>query len=1000
MKRWSYATAIMLSLAGGTIMTGCIDNDEPYGIEQIRLATADFLKSKKAAVEAEAAAANAQVEIEKIKAETEKLRIEAEAAIKAAQAKILEAQANKEQAEADKIKAETDAYIAAQKAALDEMIALAEINVKQAQLKYDDALYQFEQTKIKNAEAASSKLYQAWDLAFQAYLGQLAEVNSLNEAYLYTQKEYAMAEIDLKYNKNDNTWTSNKYEAVQELTDRVAYLEKEIKMQNDEIAKKNEYIADLQNVKDGDFYKLFEKYEGLQNQNNEAIAKAEVEKATLAVDNQALYDKRNELRNKVNASDAEEIAIPAYTWTPDAALEALGLKEPIVVVPERVSYSLGNLSNYYTYQDQYVIWIRNIKRYILDANDKAWTAARINEMKRQLATNDAALAVAQKNWEMAKALYNDGKDVVTTGLTDQAAVKAAVDAYNAAGAASTTLQEAIKTAQDNATAANEAYNTAYNKYWGTNGETATSAQKKYNDALEAYWEARNAANTKRDAAVASAQSAKDIADAAASSALSTAWNAVRVAQNKVDELNNSLRPWDPDYKPYPNFDKDLEAANKELSKATEAYNDAVESYGKAIAAAEQKYNEASSKAALAYHEEIGAAENARIKAYQAYQADGEGDAMKDPAYAPVKAAQDAMDAANNAVTEADNNFQGAKNKIWEAYYAMNSSIEKQLAALDIDDFYWPSSSVAWYDVYQYINGSSDTFPVAVTPAEYKNDQDVYSNAKYLLTFTSTIAYGNLANGNYNRDDYRLPWEYQTDEAFLLGKDQITVETLNDYIKAANSYLPETEYYLQYRNFGLFGTSCYLNNRIKVAQAYIDNANILTQATATLQTNLEALEASYTDALEAKQDLQNQFNDVDKEITALQSAVDQKLRELRHWQTMYGLIISDITNVIAASENLQQGTDLNIAELLESMIKGANDEIASCNNQIEYLNKQLDKAKYQLGLYEENKDTVLPNPYTIALEVAEANLAAAQEKLAFLKAHADELQAQYEAASKQ
>lgn len=64
MKRWSYATAIMLSLAGGTIMTGCIDNDEPYGIEQIRLATADLLKSKKAAVEAEAAAANAAAEVE------------------------------------------------------------------------------------------------------------------------------------------------------------------------------------------------------------------------------------------------------------------------------------------------------------------------------------------------------------------------------------------------------------------------------------------------------------------------------------------------------------------------------------------------------------------------------------------------------------------------------------------------------------------------------------------------------------------------------------------------------------------------------------------------------------------------------------------------------------------------------------------------------------------------------------------------------------------------
>lgn len=995
MKRWSYATAIMLSLAGGTIMTGCIDNDEPYGIEQIRLATADFLKSKKAAVEAEAAAANAQVEIEKIKAETEKLRIEAEAAIKAAQAKILEAQANKEQAEADKIKAQTDAYIAAQKAALDEMIALAEINIKQAQLKYDDALYQFEQSKIKNAEAAASKLYQAWDLAFQAYLGQLAEVNSLNEAYLYTQKEYAMAEIDLKYNKNDNTWTSNKYEAVQELTDRVAYLEKEIKMQNDEIAKKNEYIADLQNVKDGDFYKLFEKYEGLQTQNNEAIAKAEIEKATLAVDNQALYDKRNELQNKYNASNSEEIAIPAYTWTPDAKLAAIGLTEPIEVVPERVAYTLGNRSNYNQYRNQYDWQIRNLKNYILDANDQAWTAARINEMKRQLATTDAALAVAQKNWEMAKSVYNNGKDVDASKLPGQAAMKAAVDAYNAAGAASATLQEAVVDAQKKSNDAYKAYREAYDTYWGNNEKDATSAQVAYNKAWETYNKAMTAAREANEADIAAAERTKAIATESAENAILEARKAYDNAWRKLYELENNTSS-------YPNLEKDIEAATEALNEAEETLNEASETYGEAMTTAQEAYNEAVAKANLKRIDAETAAQKDLEKAWNAFLANGGGDLSKDPAWAPVKAANDAFDDAKDAVNEAQNAFQNAKNKIWDAYYAMNEEIQNQLKTMDIKNFAWAYSTVDYNQLEGYIYGwDGYEFPIAVSPVEYKNSEEVYSNAKYLLFVTSETAYGNLANSWWKNNDDNLPWEYAKDDAFLLDKDKITVQTLNEYIKSYFTWMNETEYYDRYNSdFGLFGVSCYLNNRITVAQAYIDNAGILTDATATLQTNLEALETSLTDALEAQNDLYNQLSDVKKEIKALESAVDQKLRELRHWQTMYSSIISDITNVIAASENLPQGTDFNIAELLENMIKGANDDIASCNNQIEYLNKQLDKAKYQLGLYEENKDTVLPNPYTIALEVAEANLAAAQEKLAFLKAHADELQAKYEAASKQ
>lgn len=997
MKRWSYATAIMLSLAGGTIMTGCIDNDEPYGIEQIRLATADFLKSKKAAVEAEAAAANAQVEIEKIKAETEKLRIEAEAAIKAAQAKILEAQANKEQAEADKIKAETDAYIAAQKAKLDEFIAQAEIRVKQSELDYQTALYWFEQTKITNAEAATSKLYQAWALAFQSYLDQLSIVNGLNQKYLLVQKDYALAEIDLKYNKVSGEWESNKYDAIVKLGNTVTWLEKEIKKQNDEIAFQQSVIADFENVKTSDLYQLFEKYNAANTANTEALAKAKVELETLAVENKALYDKRADLQNQVNKYNSNEIAIPAYTWTPDAKLSAIGLTEPVEIVPERVTYSLDAQVNYITYTRMYEGYIDQLNSYILDENDKAWTAARINEMKRQVAETNTELTAAQKEWEMAKTVYNDGKDVVAASLPEQAGVKAAVDAYNAVGAASTALQNAIVTAKEAEITAHEAYLKAYYNYWGNEEVEGTGADAVYAKALKAYENADTDAKEAQNASITAAERTKASEIETAKNSIINAKEELALAKATVAKLEDAVLN-----NPYPTLSDELDDAREKVTEKEDDLEEAETAAGEAITSAEEKCNKAIVAANVKYEEAISAAKKELDKAENAYKAAGYGDAGKDPMYDAVKAALDTYDAAKTASTKAFSDFVASKNKIWDAYADVKEAIQKQLQALNIS--YWPISWQSYANVYYYVEGDSDEFPEAVTPIECKNADAVYENALYLLIRKSNIAYGILATVEGNGV---LPWEngYVKDAAFLLPKDKITVATLNEYIKKDDPDMDQFNYYTVYDRFGLFGTSCQLENRIKVAQAYIDNANLLTEATATLQKNLDALEKSNADAIEAGVELSNQLADVDKEITALEQGVKDKIADLDHWSVQYGNILSTITSAIETVENItpikgDQYVQGNIDAVIKALVEGANDEIAKANNQIEYLNKQLDKAKYQLGLYEENKDTVLPNPYTIALEVAEANLAAAQEKLAFLKAHADELQAKYEAASKQ
>ena len=48
MRKWTYLVAALLVGGATTTFTGCIDNDEPAGIEQLPGAKAEFLKAKAA----------------------------------------------------------------------------------------------------------------------------------------------------------------------------------------------------------------------------------------------------------------------------------------------------------------------------------------------------------------------------------------------------------------------------------------------------------------------------------------------------------------------------------------------------------------------------------------------------------------------------------------------------------------------------------------------------------------------------------------------------------------------------------------------------------------------------------------------------------------------------------------------------------------------------------------------------------------------------------------
>lgn len=999
MKRWSYATAIMLSLAGGTIMTGCIDNDEPYGIEQIRLATADFLKSKKAAVEAEAAAANAQVEIEKIKAETEKLRIEAEAAIKAAQAKILEAQANKEQAEADKIKAETDAYIASQKAKLDEFIAQAEIRVKQSELDYQTALYWFEQTKITNAEAATSKLYQAWALAFQAYLDQLSIVNGLNQKYLLVQKDYALAEIDLKYNKVSGEWESNKYDAIVKLGNTVTWLEKEIKKQNDEIAFQQSVIADFENVKTSDLYQLFEKYNAANTANTEALAKAKVELAALAVDNKALYDSRIAIEEEISSLNSEKITIPAYSVPAMPNVPWFQGETPVVV--EDLQYSLNEDYNYYFASASYtrVIWF--LEHALMDENDKAWTQASINEMTRQLAAAQTSFETAKGEWTLAKKVYNNGNVADASVLPLAKELSDAIAAYESAGASIANLRQKKIDADNQEKAAFAAYNAALKAF----KKDPASVVNTYNEAIKAYSAALTKAHTDWQAALKAADQVCDEANEAAVQVYNATMSAFNIAEKDLEAANIELAE-DPSNT---TLQANQKTAQEAYNKALAAVNGANDVKGKAEEDAQKAKVKAYNLARAAKLKAESAAASTFEAAKKAYLAAGGSDNEKDPAYAPVAEATKAYETAQAAAQEAQNALENANAwKVYDAYDAIESVIKNQEKAINhdwiLDEYY-----NALQAVMDYCDGVEGVeLPELIAPALYINTPNadapdqIYYNAKNYLVEKSMAAFGNLGVDYDKNYEYGF---YSPDKAFLV--DDVTKEMVNAYIHAIpnNEETPEYAYGYFYNLFGLYGDTLELDYSIAMAKAALNNTDDINAVLKTLNENLTSIKDAYEAQEKKVAEATEEKTSINTQIDNLEQGVKDKIADLDHWSVQYGNILSTITSAIETIENItpikgDQYVQGNIDTVINALVDGANDEIAKANNQIEYLNKQLDKAKYQLGLYEENKDTVLPNIYEIPLEVAEANLAAAQEKLAFLKAHADDLQAQYEAASKQ
>ena len=195
-KKFLSAVLFGALMTGSSVtFTGCIDNDEPAGIEELRGAKAELLRAKVAVEEANAAAKNAEAALILAKAETEKAKAEEAKA----QADLRRLEVELQAAENEARKAEIEAEIEQTKLDMEaaalrhqtEMLRLQE-ELAMANRQYEIALKQIE---IAQALMSESEKVTLAELTFKVKEAQ-DDVDRKAEIVKVKEKQYYNAMLD------------------------------------------------------------------------------------------------------------------------------------------------------------------------------------------------------------------------------------------------------------------------------------------------------------------------------------------------------------------------------------------------------------------------------------------------------------------------------------------------------------------------------------------------------------------------------------------------------------------------------------------------------------------------------------------------------------------------------------------------------------------------------------------------------------------------------------
>ena len=934
MKKLTYLVASLLTTATvGMTFTGCIDNDEPYGIEQLRGAKAELLKSKKALIEADAQYKLALAEAEKVKAAAEAAKIDAE-------------------------RAKTEAEIAEIRQRMEAAALQAEQILARLQAEAELARLTYEQERLN----LSTQQQTALDGFYRKYFTAL---NNYNEKYM----EYVRAQKDLVANALDPNGTA--YDAKKRVEEAVANAQKALDDAQANIEDYNEQLADAKTWKPSE---LGAKLTAYQDQVEENTEKMKLINLTIAENNNESEEGKALVAAK-KALDAlynEEVGIPAYTFNADGAITIPGLTEPEEVIGEGWSYTWNNQYGYHGYNaalNRLDNFKNSIRRYVLDDNDVEWTKAEINNLEAEKKEKTAEFDNLFAGWKMFADAYNVGGTPKYDALMSYDELKKAVDAYNAQLPATQAAKDAYYAAQK---AAQEAWDAYYEK---NNLE---------GDAWNAYNDAVNAANEAYDKAVAAANKELDKTITDLNNAVVKAQQEKIAADSKYLTAKGLADKYgDNDLK------EAAEAALKVAEDAAKALETAEKARDEQAPKAQAKAEKANDLAAATRDNAITDAEKARKLAINdAHQIAG-----------PLL---DAANAADNKVNEARDAYNEAWNelselvRVWDnetqSYTGVYGAIDNQVEEINKEYQYeeeWYDGenwhTYTWMPAYDYslfyqfqneVNGSQFDAEVAIPECSVA-DVCAYSssNMRYNIIALSNKIYGSYY---YDKND---------DDILGIPSAQLIPLTKEDIDKMLAKYgIDEMNYPGIYNSdFGLFGKTLYVDNRIEVANAYITNKPAIEAAFEDVQAQIDNLVAS-------RDELSDKIDEAGKAVEAAQEAVDElnvdSWTEYNELQRQNGVAEAMITAIseaalatgVAETEQYTQETIDAAIEKIEQSIKDEEDGIPE-------LEEALARAQYVLDQYEKQ---LVSDAEIAALAVEEAKLAmdAAKEKLDAAKARLD------------
>lgn len=313
MRKWTYLVAVLLMAGTSTsLLTSCIDNDEPAGIIDLRGAKAELLRAKAAVEQAEAAIKTAQVkwyeaeaEIKNQEAEQEKLKTS-----------WLEA---KYQAKKDSIQAQTKKYVEEQnKLYIEALQKSAEANAA-----YQKALAEIEAALVGVKESAYA----------ERLMGLLSDEPFTYEYKIFNteSKQWETKTIEVKGIKGIITALNNAQSELAELRQaesnmkfsfskeaKIAAVQSQINIEKGELEGLKENLADLKTIQGvalSDWQTKYEGYEASKKDIEGQKKQLEVQKEEALAGVQGRLDSleaANEIEKVVAFSIPDEIAMDIF----------------------------------------------------------------------------------------------------------------------------------------------------------------------------------------------------------------------------------------------------------------------------------------------------------------------------------------------------------------------------------------------------------------------------------------------------------------------------------------------------------------------------------------------------------------------------------------------------------------------------------------------------------------------------------------------------------------